>query len=173
MVQLIITLFAIALTAAVVAATIKYIPWWYKTAADTEIVVRDSARALDAAFSLKVIDDNGVVPTPIMAEDGGLSAYFSDYYQFTPAAPANFIWVYGKRIGDDAPYFCLKAVNASVSSEGVARGMRRAMAVFSEEQVFLNTTCGASSNMPLPNSSEYPVDIALTVLVRPTPILYD
>ena len=62
MFQLILVVIAIALTAAMVVASINYIPWWYKSAADTEQSMRSSMSRLEQTYDV-VVRAAKVTPT--------------------------------------------------------------------------------------------------------------
>lgn len=172
MVQLIITIFAIALTAAIVVASVNYLPWWYRTANITEESLIKTMSVLEQTYDVAVRAADGVAPAVIETDaDRGLMANFGDLLKFTPLAPSGYTWTYGVH-GDDGSryanlgYFCLKPVGEG-ASEGVARGIMRTRNAYSPEQVVVASTCGANSSDPTP--SEYPAPLHVTMYVVYTP----
>jgi hypothetical protein len=143
--QLIITVFAILLTSALVLAGITYAPWWYKTADNAEIVTVSSLRILEQAYDVSTRANNGLLPPVLSGEnDGGFRTNFLPVLKLLPPAVHSFQWKYGAANGLN--YFCMESTGSSVN-EGAVRGLYRAKAVFSDEQVILNTSCGATSSM--------------------------
>lgn len=171
MFQLILVVIAIALTAAMVIASINYIPWWYKSAADTEQTMRSSLSRLEQTYDVVVRAANGQAPSTTSEADGGLMSQFGHALKFTPAAPAGYTWVYGLYPDDGSRYanlnfFCLTPTGGG-ASEGVYRGLERARAVYSREQVVLSTQCGHTTDWAKPSS--YPAKVHMTVFVQYTP----
>lgn len=173
MIQLIITIVAIALTAALLAASVNYLPWWQKYASDTESVVRTSAPLLEQAYDVVVRQANGVAPSVGAGADGGLMSNFGSVLKLPPAAPQGFTWKYGVKSGGSAPwaglnYFCLEYTDeAEGAPVGAWQGLRRAAAVFSPQQYVLGNSCGDTTSVGTP--SEYPAPLALTLYVAYTP----
>lgn len=171
MFQFLIALFAIALTGILLAASVNYIPWWYKTASDVEATTRSSLTRLEQAYDVATRAANGLPPGVTAEPDGGFSSNFLPVLQLMPAAPGATSWRYGQHLEDGGPfaglhYFCLAGTAAGVD-EGTWRGVNRARAIFSEEQVFVGAGCGATSSDALP--SGFPAPLALTMFVAFTP----
>lgn len=172
MVQLIISLLAIMLTAATVLAGINYVPWWAKTATITEEQVLRSMSLLEQGYDLVVRSADGAAPAVSGSADGGLMASFGSVLKFQPAAPVGFDWVYGKNTVtgsryEGLNYFCLKPKGTAGPGEGIGRGLMRAKAVYSADQVVVNSTCGASSSAV--SEDGFPNAVALTLYVVYTP----
>lgn len=171
--QLIITIVAIALTAALLAAGVNYVPWWYKSANDTEEVIRKSLPVLEQAYDVTVRQADGVAPAVQGTADGGLWAGFGPALGLTPAAPPGFTWRYGLKSEGLAPwsglnYFCLEYTGRPEGAPvGPWQGARRATAVFSAQQLILGNSCGQT--MSAPNPPSYPAPLALTFYVAYTP----
>lgn len=172
MVQLIITLIAIALTVLLAVASINYLPWWHKTAADTEETVRTSMKLLEQTFDVVVRASNGVVPVQTGEADGGLMTHFGAHLVFAPAAPAGYQWTYGRHGVDGSRYsglgyFCLVPTNSNGADQGVYRGIERARSVFSRDQVIVANQCAANESAPTP--TQFPAPVAVTMYVVFTP----
>lgn len=167
--SLILTVFSLLLLSAVVTVSINYLPGWSKEAADVSPVVRASAAKLERAFDLYAKSHSGV-PAPVVSGDvdGGLSAQFSPYLGFVPAAIPGYRWVYGNAGGgapgayQNAYYFCLAPTNGA-ASQGKVRGVVQAQQYFSAEAAFVSTGCGSTSNTTY---SAYPATMTLTVFVK-------
>lgn len=168
MLQLILTIVAIALTAAFLAASVNYIPWWYKSAADTEEVIRKSLPLLEQAYDVATRADNGTVPAVRDdLADGGFQSIFQPILKLTPAAPGNFRWKYGLNEANGLNWVCLENVESGGASEGAWRGVSRARSVYSEQQFVVSDSCGAVTNVALPTS--YPTSLAVTFYLAYTP----
>lgn len=170
MVQLIISVMAIALTALTVLASISYIPWWYKKAADTDQVLRASLTQLEKGYKAATRTSAGVAPTATGTGDGGFDANFRPVLGLLPRAPGAFTWSYHQHPADSSAwaglnYFCLTSTEDG--SEGEWHGFKRAGAVFSAEQYVVSDTCGDTTSAALPSS--YPAPLALTFFVTYVP----
>jgi hypothetical protein len=169
MFQLILTVIAIALSAAQLLAGLNYTPAWTRTAADTDLVTRASLQTLEQAFDIATRANSGTSPVVTTDSDGGLAANFLPIVKFTPAAPAGFRWVYGQHANDGTRYvgmyyFCMLPVSGnSGASQGVYRGVLRSMTIFPSDQAFVNTGCGAVTNYATPTT--FPANMALTLYV--------
>lgn len=173
MVQLIIVVLAIALLGLLLTATVNYIPWWYKTAADIEEVIRKSLSIVEQGYDVATRATDGTPPAVTTAADGGFAAGFTPVLKVLPAAPPGFTWVYGQRTTNDVPnltglnWFCLRHTATGGGNEGAWRGSLRAAAVFSNSQYFINSECGAASSLSAPTS--YPAPLAITFYVAYVP----
>lgn len=174
MIHLILTVVAIALTSMLALATINYLPWWQKSAADTDTMVRTSLLRIEQSYDVATRAANGTAPV-MSGADGGFAATFVPILQFTPALPAGYEWSYGKQAADGTRYaglnyFCLRqtAANTSGASEGVYRGFERVRATFSADQVFLTDDCAtATANLTRP--AAFPALAQLKMFVSYTP----
>lgn len=172
MFQLIITIAAIALTSALLVASINYIPWWYKSAADTEEVTRKSLLLVEQAYDVVTRAANGVPPAVGAGADGGFAANFQPVLKLMPAAPAGFSWRYGQAtVGEGSwanlHYFCLEFTgDEEGAGEGAWRGMQRVSALYSPQQLVLGNSCGDTAAY-IPSS--YPAPLAVTLFVAYTP----
>jgi hypothetical protein len=172
MFSLILIIVSIALVSALVLATVQFVPWWVRSAADTERVLLASMPRLENAYDVAVRAADGVSPVPdAEAPDGGLATHFLPHLRFTPAAPGGFSWVYGRHPVDASrysgmSYFCLRPSTGVAMQEGVLRGAQRVRVLYSPDQVFLAPACGATANASAPQA---PATLALTMFVAYTP----
>jgi hypothetical protein len=169
--QLLITIIAIALTGLLIAATINYLPWWYQTASHVEDTTRTSLGRLEQAYDVTTRANNGTSPVVTDESDGGFRSNFLAVLKLMPATPGGTSWNYGQHPQDGTSfaglhYFCLVTTSEG-TDEGTWRGATRARAGFSEEQVFVNSGCGATSSVNLPLA--FPAPLALTMFVAFTP----
>lgn len=170
MVQLILTILAISLTAATVVASLNYLPWWYRTANDTEQVLRTSLRQLERAYKADA-RNNGGAPAEVTAdEDGGLEANFRAVLRLIPSAPTGFQWSYHQRpmdgsIWEGLHYFCLSTDGGA--SDGEWRGLKRLENLYSSEQYIVADSCGASAPSAVPESLPAPVSVTFYVTYIP------
>lgn len=173
MLQLIITIIAIALTSALLAASVNYIPWWYKQSTDVDAVLRAGLPVAEQAYDVVTRANNGVPPAVTADADGGWSANFQPVLKLLPPAPTGFVWKYGKNQAGVAPwnglnYFCLDYTREDLGAgEGVWRGVRKAQSVFSQNQMIVSDQCGDTTNSAPPTS--YPKKVAITFYVAYTP----
>lgn len=151
MVQLILTLIAIALAAAAALVTVNYTPWWAQSVAESEAGVRTSLRKLETVYIAAARAASPAGLSPNGDADGGLMANFGSYLGFTPAAPTGYTWTYGKKNASGAyanmDFFCLQPDGTIPGRyELAARALQRAAQGNSPEQFVLGTACGATSN---------------------------
>ncbi len=168
--SLIITILSIGLFAAMVAATVSYLPWWAKDAAATESLVAAGFAKLDRAFELKTGAD-GDIPPPVLAEaDGGLGSHFTELLGFIPQPPVGFTWSYGQRISDGSRYsemfyFCLSPTHENAGSVGKVRGISQFKSVAGIDQYILSDQCGdIANNVP---SDSFPIHATYYVVYTP------
>jgi hypothetical protein len=175
MVNLILVILSITLTAATLFASLNYLPAWTSTATDSYHLARYGFVALEKAFLTHVSTAGGAVPPPTADTDGGLASNFSANYGYLPKPLPGFAWKYGHN-GSDS-YFCLYPVSGgSGASEGAWRGLNRARTVLSDQQYFLipggESACSSASPqtaaMTTPPSS-FPVLLSAVYLVRYVP----
>lgn len=178
MLNLILVVLSISLTAATLFASMNYLPSWNSSASDTNATVRAGFIALEKAYLAKVAADGGLVPPPVAVQDGGLATNFSGHYGYLPKAPPGYAWKYGNNGTSD--YFCLYSANGSaIAHKGVWEGMNRARKMLSDEQYFIVpggvAACDAAT--PATPQSEavkappanYPALIAAVYLVKYVP----
>ena len=174
MFQFILVVLAIALSAAQLLVGLNYTPAWIKTASDTNLMARTSMQTLEQAFDIATSANSGTSPTVTTAADGGLATNFLPIIKFTPAAPQGYQWVYGQHPNDgtyyaNMYYFCMQPAtgNSQGATQGIYRGVQNAMSIFPTNQVFANTTCGATASYGTPAS--FPIQMALTMYVTYVP----
>jgi len=173
MIQLIITVVSIALTAALLLASINYIPWWHGIASDTEFIIKESLPKLERAYNVATILGNGTPPAPTTEADGGFQSLFEPIVKLLPAAPPGFEWSYGRYTGTEQPwagldYFCLTyTASGGRAEQGAWTGALRASTIFSPQQYILGSACGKTVSQSLPSS--YPQPLAITFFVAYVP----
>ena len=171
MTQLIITIIAIALTAALVLASISYVPAWYGFSNTAQKQVSAAMPLLEQTYDVLTRAAGGTPPAVQGGSDGGFRSLFLPTLKFAPAAPAGYTWVYGQHANDGSRYanlnyFCLSPLGST--SEGVGRGIYRAAGVFSADQMFINSGCGATSTLGQPGNWKG-ISRAVTFYVAYTP----
>lgn len=173
MFQLILTIISIALTVAMLTASINYIPWWHKTANDTEETMRRSLRQVEQAYDVATRAANGEAPAVQGSADGGFSANFQPVLKLLPAAPPGFTWRYGKNSATEGTWaglnwFCLEyTADEDGASQGSWKGAQRVQALYSADQLTLSGSCGSTSQGPAP--SDFPAPLAVTLYVAYVP----
>lgn len=179
MVNLILVLLSISLTAATLFASMNYMPGWASSAADAQHITRHGFVELEKAFQASLNRAEGQAPAPTVEPDGGLVSNFSADYSYLPKAPKGFAWKYGFN-GSDY-YFCMYPQQGSAGvSEALWRGMKRARKVLSDQQFFLVPGGVASCDSPSPagvnlttDPDSFPVTVSALYLLRYTPPVPD
>ncbi len=165
MTQLILTIMAIALSAALIVATVNYMPSWPKQAEITQTLGKTGFTQLQAAYK-GYHTANGVVPEPNADPDGGLATHFTPYLDFVPRAPDGYYWTYGRQLaGNLDHFFCLAPEPGTATGEGDYRGLMRLRAIFPSDQFIVHDDglagCGVS-----PVTAERPAELGATLFVR-------
>lgn len=171
MFQLMLTLIAIALTAAAAVASVNYLPWWHKAAGQSEQLMSRSLASLERGFDAVGRAMDGSPPDPTAEQDGGLMAYFGRTIGFRPAAVPGYAWTYGKANGGPYGgyhYFCMHpAAEGAHLSEASWRGVLRARAQYSPQQILLGAACGAHSDtVGAPGQA---LSVTMYVVAHPAP----
>lgn len=168
MINLIITLMSIALTGAIVVASVNYLPAWTGSAEEQAALVRAGFDRFETAHYL-ASKSTGIEPLPTADADGGLAALFQPYYSFLPKAPAGYAWKYGRNTVNGLNWFCL--YSATTAGAGAWSALRTATNYYSSERYFVHAggeaQCGATSNMAQPEA--FPVQFSATFYVRYVP----
>ncbi len=172
--QLILAVLAIALTAASLAATINYLPWWLKSASDSDLLLRRGLPLLEKTYKAVTRANLGIAPAVTTAADGGFASNFQSVLLLPPAPPPGFSWSYGQHALDGSTwsglhYFCLSQTGPADIADW--KGFARAKQMFSSEQYVINASCGETVNMAEPVS--FPADLALTFYVTFIPGIDD
>jgi hypothetical protein len=156
--SLVLTIVSIGLLAAMLAATVNYLPYWSKDAAITESLVSSGFVELERAFELQA-SLNGDIPAPVVtsADDGGLANNFISLLGFVPQPPVGYRWVYGQHVSDatrysDMYYFCLMPTQSGVTPKGRELGISRFKAQAGIDQYVLSDHCGASVDLGTPGN---------------------
>jgi len=173
MTSLILTVISILLLGAISVATVKYMPSWSQSKADTSLAVRSGAAQLERAYELYARAHGGAGAAATGAADGGLSQNFSPFLRFVPAAVPGYRWVYGVTGSGAAPgyqntaFFCMTPITpGAVASEGKVRGAVGARGFLSEQQAFVAPQCGVTGNA---NYTSFPARMSFTYFVRHVP----
>lgn len=165
MINLVITLMAIALTGSMVLLTVSYLPAWTGSSEEREALVQSGFDRLEQAHYLRS-KSTGVEPSPTTEADGGLSSLFQAYYSFLPKPLQGFGWKYGRNATNGLNYFCMYA-NGPVD-QGAWSALRSATRYYSDERYFVHAggeaDCGATAHAATP--STFPAQFSATFYVR-------
>lgn len=170
MVNLLLVMLSISLTAATLYASMSYLPGMSSTTDDAYHQTRYGFVALEKAFNAATSRAEGYAPSPTNEFDGGLATNFSVDYGYLPRAPKGYAWKYGFN-GQDY-YFCLYPATAA-ASQAYWRGFNRARKVLSDQQYFILPGGVAACDTTVPQSaslvgapSAYPAMISMVYLLR-------
>jgi hypothetical protein len=170
MVNLILVILSITLTAATLYASMNYLPGINSTTDDAYRLTRYGFVALEKAFNAATGRASGTAPAPTAETDGGLATNFSSDYGYLPKVPKGFAWKYGFN-GQDY-YFCLYPTTTG-ASQAYWRGFNRAHRVLSDQQYFILAGGVAACNTQSPQGanltsapSSYPAMISMVYLLN-------
>lgn len=157
MVHLIITLISISLLSALALATVNYMPWHVRPAAEVSSVARESLTKVESAYQVAVALNNGVSPSAAGTPQEAFNTVLVEpLLKFTPAAPTGYGWSYAQfsdtaqpgSVYDGLHYVCLYPLDANRTSDmALERGFGQGLAAFSPAQVTLSETCGAKTSL--------------------------
>lgn len=155
MFNLILTIIAIGLLAAVAVASVNYVPWWQKPALETAARVQAGLTSLDRAFQAAA-QAGALTGTFASPQEALQSLLVQPYLRFAPPAPPGYVWgLYKKDVtnpGDPYSglfYLCLAPSSASASSsEATTAGLTRAATIASPQQAVVAPACGATASEP-------------------------
>lgn len=143
MVNFILAIFSIMLTAATVISTMNYLPGGAKVTAEAYNVSKTGIVTLEKAFKKYMSVNGAVYPPQTLAADGGLSQYFASYYGYLPKATTGYAWKYGYNGANY--YICMSpATGNSGATYPLWRGWTRTRNVLSDQQYFILSSCGAT-----------------------------
>jgi hypothetical protein len=181
MFQLILSVFAVSLMAALTLVSVNYLPGWTVAAQQTAALAQGGCNTLQNAFTLRAQANSGSAPAVNTSRaDGGLAPSFQTYYSFLPRAPLGYGWTYGyttqNQLTADAYagdptgglyWFCLYPL-AGGGSQAIYQGLSRARGQFPPTQYYLNANgpsyCGRAINTLAP--SVFPAPLVVTFFVR-------
>lgn len=170
MVNLLLVILSISLTAATLYASMSYLPSSSSTTDEGYHLTRYGFVALESAFNAATTRGDGYPPAPTAAQDGGLADNFAADYGYLPKAPRGYAWKYGFN-GQDY-YLCLYPATAG-ASQAYWNGFNRVRRVLSDQQYFILPGGVAACETPSPQSSnltappsDYPAMISLVYLLR-------
>lgn len=180
MLNLILVVLSIVLTAATLYASMNYLPGWTSAANDTNRLTNHGFVSLDKAFQSATTRALGSAPAPTTGIDGGLAVHFGADYGFLPKAPVGYAWKYGYN-GSDY-YFCMYPLAGRAgASEGMWRGLNRSRNSLPDQQYFILPGGVSACDSTPPSSpqsaaakavpSSFPALVSAVYLVRylPTP----
>lgn len=156
--QLILTLMAIALSAATLFTTVSYVNPSMAVSQDASAKVYSGVLDLETAWGDYYTANSAYLPT------ANWRNVLTPAYTFMPRTPTNTQWNYGHSTGY---YFCLSPVgNAAVVTQAQYTGLLLFMQKVSSQQAFIGQTgCGATVNGARP--STWPAKVYLTYWVSP------
>lgn len=152
MINFVLTILSIALTAAVLYASVTYLAPGRPVITLTYNLATQGFPALGTAFSDFKSANGGVAPAVSTWE-----TQLTPTYTFLPAAPKGMSWSYGT---DGTGYwFCLSGSVSQPQYDGLAQAAQ----VFSVQQYFIGSTCGITANAAAP--ATWPATLAATYWV--------
>lgn len=160
MLNLILVLISIALTASVLYSTLSYLPALRPLTDRTYELSKSGFTSLESAYvSYKAATTTDLAPSTWMAD-------LTPKYVFIPRTPEGMTWSYNIQSGVISPavpgnYFCLSGIISKAQWDG----LNRLNKIFSSQQYFQNTTCGSTTNISEPTS--WPASVAMTYWVTP------
>lgn len=165
MLHLILTVMSIALTAALIATTINYMPGWVTDFSRNDPILTKGFCKLEGAV-VDYFEQTGTdaPPPPTGSADGGLAQLFEAHYRFLPQSVDGGSWTYGTQDVDGIIYGYVCLSNASLT-EGSWRSLSRMQRALPVGQFVLAGACGATTSANAP--SEFPATASATLFVTP------
>ncbi len=152
MFNLIITVLAIGLVAALAMASITYVPWHIKPAENIAKSAGEGLERVQDAYRWLSAAGAGAAPDPQGTPAAAFQSTFVDKaLKLTPPVPPGYQWTYHKFPSDgtkyaDLHYVCLEPANALPADKALELGLRKALVTLSQEQAILADTCGATQS---------------------------
>lgn len=164
MVNLILVILSIGLTAALIAATMNFMPFWANDVGTTRNSVAASLERLETAYQLAAAADE--LPAPGYYPGASLVDSFTQArLPFVPAAPAGYTWSFTKAaLPGQLDHFCLEPSGASGLSRGQYKGIAQLRDRTGVNQLLAGSTCGAGITPPIDQLS-YPTTVVFTYRV--------
>lgn len=168
MINLLISVIAIALQAAALFCLMHYTPNWAKTAPDHTRVLAGSLSSFETAFYRFGAANHGLLPEPTATPDGGLSQFQTPgrYLAFMPKAPVGFMWTYGRSASH---YVCLQAIDpAQPLDASVFFGVKRLSRMLPAGQLVVSEgsrSCGSTLDVTA-GPVELPQRLSITFFMR-------
>lgn len=178
MLQLILTVMAIALAALVVTSTISYMPnWLFDYNKAKEPLAKGFCR-LERTGLDEIAVQVGQLPmatlnqgdqwngTPYPYADGGLSAYLGARYRFLPLSPEGSTWRYGRTTlaGTPTGFICLDATTRGLS-EGAYRALLNLKGLVPPGQLIISGACGGTADAAA--ATAFPAGLTATLFLTP------
>lgn len=177
MLQLILTVMAVSLTGALIAATLSYMPGWiydYNIAKEVapkgfcrlERTTLDEIAARGGFPMAPVAQNEAFSGAPYPYADGGLAGYMGARYRYLPKGVDGAQWLYGRTsvAGVPTAYVCLDARTA-----GLSEGSWRALAALRNQlpagQLTIGANCGDVADASTP--AGFPAAAAVTLFITP------
>lgn len=156
MTSLLLTLMGIGLIAAMLMATISYLPAQQNITQNALSLIRTGFTGLQTGYT------NYTAATGSAPTSSNWTSVLTPQYVFLPVAPSGLSWsyvsgaTYGSSTGN---YFCL----SGTWNQAEYQAATDAAHWFSSQAYFMNSTCGATSNASAPTS--WPASAAITFWV--------
>lgn len=177
MLQLILTVMAVSLTGALVAATLSYMPGWLLDYNKAKEISPKGFCRLERS-TLDEITARGGFPMASVAQgetldgvsypysDGGLAGYMGARYRYLPKGIEGAQWLYGRTnvAGQPTAYICLDG-RATGFSEGAWRALVALRNQLPSGQMTIGANCGDVTDSGSP--SGFPVGAAVTLFITP------
>ena len=153
MLQLLMVVMALSLSAAMALASINYLPGDRMAVREVESITREALVDLRTGW-----EDYRTIHGTELAVTDGLAVLTPSYVFLPPAPAAGLTWSYG---GDPAVgyWFCLSGEMSEIAHTAFERNAR----YFSPQAYFLDDDCGSLTSGGLP--TRYPAERGLTLWV--------
>lgn len=178
MLQLILTVMAIGLTALVITATLSYTPRWLMDYNKAKEPLAKGFCRLERTGLDEIAVQPGQLPMPTLNQgddwngtpypyvDGGLAAYLGARYRFLPVSPEGSTWRYGRTTvaGTPTGYICLDATVNGLS-EGAYRALLNLKSVIPPGQLTISGACGSTADAA--EATTFPAGLSATLFITP------
>lgn len=160
MLNLVMTILGIALTAGTLYASVNYLPIARPVFELTKGLTSNGFTSLEKGWQNWKVD-HGDIPLQFdPVNPDAWAAQLTPSYLFYPRAPKNFTWSYAQQ--GSGYYFCLSGQASAVQYQAYANLFQS----LSPQQYFISTdSCGALANSPQP--SVWPASVYVTYWVAP------
>lgn len=165
MLNLIIVVMSIALTASLIAVSVSYTPTWvvdYQR--NLPIVTKGFCKLEGSVLDYLEYAGETTAPAPLADADGGLNALFGAHYKFLPQVVDQGQWAYGEGTVNSQTYGYICLAGASIS-EGTYVALKRLQGTLPQGQFVLGNACGATTDVAEPTT--FPATIRPTLYITP------
>jgi hypothetical protein len=157
MINLVLTILAIALTAGTLYASVNYLPIARPAFELTKGLTSGGFTSLETGWKNWKTDHAEV---PLAANPDTWAGQLTPAYLFYPRAPKNFTWSYGQQ--GSGYYFCLSGPSNAIQYQAFTSLIQS----FSPQQYFISTeSCGALVTSVAP--ANWPTNLYVTYWVSP------